>query len=417
MNMKRTISRTFKRITTFVLTFALACGMIAPSLAVSHSTIDNILFDASYYASNNPDVVNALGSSPSALRTHYNNYGKAEGRAPSDLFNPKYYLDKYPDLKAAYGNNYTAAYMHFVIYGINEGRQGSPTFHVEVYKKNYADLRNAFGISSSDNWEYLRHWAQYGRNEGRNAVSCSSSVPSNNSPVTQPQAVVKYVKTSNPANPLRMRSGPSTSYIVVTKLSYGTKVQVLSTTGSWSKVNVNGKIGYVSSQYLSTSNPNANSGTNTSTRLHTPIADGAKFSRKTSDNGWYGYHDINRNVSSKTPVYAMTDGTAYFYQYNTNGRLRSYGNYVKFVSSDGQYEVRYAHLSRFNGMPTRITTDSAYPCSGAANKGYVGSMKVAAGTTLGWVGTTGNSSGIHLHIEVYKNGVRIDPTSLFPNLI
>lgn len=415
--MKKALFRSVKSITTFVLTLALACGMIVPSLAVSQSTIDSILFDASYYAANNPDVVNALGSSTSALQNHYKTYGKAEGRAPSDLFNPTYYLERYPDLKATYGTNYSAAYMHFVIHGINEGRQGSSTFNVEIYKNNYTDLRNAFGVNGSDNWEYFRHWAQYGRNERRNAVSAISTA-STDSSATQTQNVVKYVRTSNTANTLRMRSGPSTSYGIITKLSYGTQVQVLSTNGSWSKVIANGYTGYVSSQYLSATNPKADSisNTNTSNGLHVPIAE-AKFSKKTSDNGWYGYHDINRSVSSNTPVYAITDGTAYFYQYNTDGRLRSYGNYVKFVSNDGQYEVRYAHLSRFNGMSTPITADSAYPCSGAASKGYVGALHVSAGQILGWVGTTGNSSGLHLHIETYKNGVRVDPTSLFPSLI
>lgn len=155
---------------------------------------------------------------------------------------------------------------------------------------------------------------------------------------------------------------------------------------------------------------------NTQSGLHSPVPEGAKFSRRTSDNGVLIYHDINRNITSNTPVYAITDGTAYFYQYNTNGRLRSYGNYVKFVSRDGVYEVRYAHLSRFHNMATPITQDSSYPCSGAASKGYVGQRSVSAGEVLGYIGTTGNSSGLHLHVEIYRNGTRIDPTELFPQL-
>ena len=155
---------------------------------------------------------------------------------------------------------------------------------------------------------------------------------------------------------------------------------------------------------------------NTQSGLHSPVPEGAKFSRRTSDNGVLIYHDINQSVTSNTPVYAITDGTAYFYQYNTNGRLRSYGNYVKFVSADGVYEVRYAHLSRFHNMATPITQDSSYPCSGAASKTLVGQRTVSAGEVLAYIGTTGNSSGLHLHIETYVNGVRVDPTNLFPQL-
>lgn len=154
-----------------------------------------------------------------------------------------------------------------------------------------------------------------------------------------------------------------------------------------------------------------------SSNLVSPVPSGAKFTKKTNDNGWYGYHDINRNVSTSTPVYAITNGTAYFYQCYTNGRLRSYGNYIRFVSSDGKYEVRMAHLSRFNGINAPITADSAYPCSGAATKKLIATRNVSAGNILGYVGTTGNSSGVHLHIEVYKNGKRVDPTTLFTNLI
>lgn len=404
-----------KIFTLFLAILSLTTCLTLPAAAVSSRTIDDILFDSSYYAAANPDVVNALGFSPSALRGHYEKYGKYEGRAPSDLFNPQFYLSVYPDLKAAFGSNYKAAYDHFVVHGIAEGRQGSPQFNVQVYKNNYLDLRNAFGTSSSNNWKYFRHWVQYGRNEGRVATASVSTSSGASSSSAQTQGTVKYVKTSNPANGLYMRSAPSTSAGVITKLSYGTQVTVLSVTGSWSKVTANGKTGYVASRYLSSSNPNGTS-SGSSSGLVSPVS-GGKFSKKTNDSGWYGYHDINRNVSTSTPVCAIANGTAYFYQYNTEGKLRSYGNYVKFVSADGQYEVRYAHLSRFNGMPTPITADTDFPCSGAKSNGYVGSMPVSAGTILGFVGTTGNSSGVHLHIEIYRNGTRVDPTALFPNLV
>ena len=225
-----------------------------------------------------------------------------------------------------------------------------------------------------------------------------------------------YVRTSSLNNKLNMRSSPSTSASVVTKLSFGTPVKVLSSSNGWAKVTANGKTGYVSTQYLTSSNPIGGAPIKSSA-LVSPVPAGAKFNRKTNDNGWYGYHDINRNVSTNTPVYAVTDGVAEFYQYHTNGKLRSYGNVIKFTSSDGVYKITFAHLSRFNGVSTPITADSAYPCSGARTKALVATRNVSAGDILGYIGTTGNSSGVHLHIEVYKNGVRVDPTTVFSGLV
>ncbi|MEM5595795.1 SH3 domain-containing protein [Niallia circulans] len=56
----------------------------------------------------------------------------------------------------------------------------------------------------------------------------------------------------NKGSVLNVRVGPSISTSVVTTLKAGEKVNVLSETNGWSKVEVDGKIGYVSSSYLIT---------------------------------------------------------------------------------------------------------------------------------------------------------------------
>ena len=66
------------------------------------------------------------------------------------------------------------------------------------------------------------------------------------------------------ATTLNVRSGAGTSYSVLGSLSKGTKVEVISTTNGWSKINYNGAIGYVSSQYLSSSSTDSSTSTTSS---------------------------------------------------------------------------------------------------------------------------------------------------------
>ena len=83
-----------------------------------------------------------------------------------------------------------------------------------------------------------------------------------------------------------------------------------------------------------------------------------------------------------TPIYAAFDGTISY-----AGPGGGYGNLLKVTHSGGM-ETRYAHLSRFGSEP---------------------GQRVRAGDVIGYVGTTGRSTGPHLHFELYLNGTAIDP--------
>ena len=72
--------------------------------------------------------------------------------------------------------------------------------------------------------------------------------------------ITQYVTAAT----LNVRSGAGTSYSVLGSLSKGTKVEVISTTNGWSKINYNGSIGYVSSQYLSSSSTDSSTSTTSS---------------------------------------------------------------------------------------------------------------------------------------------------------
>lgn len=90
-----------------------------------------------------------------------------------------------------------------------------------------------------------------------------------------------------------------------------------------------------------------------------------------------------------TPVYATADGTVTEADFNEGG----YGNHVVINHGYG-YETLYGHMVR---IKTR--------------KG----KKVKRGEVIGYVGSTGKSTGPHCHYEVRKNGTPVDPVYFFYN--
>lgn len=96
-----------------------------------------------------------------------------------------------------------------------------------------------------------------------------------------------------------------------------------------------------------------------------------------------GYHTgLDIACPNGSPIRSATDGTV-----TSAGWAGAYGNQVK-VSPGGNVEIWYNHMSKM-----------------AVSKGD----KVSAGSVLGWEGTTGNSTGPHLHFEVRVNGQDVDP--------
>ncbi|MER8433118.1 M23 family metallopeptidase [Mesorhizobium caraganae] len=85
-----------------------------------------------------------------------------------------------------------------------------------------------------------------------------------------------------------------------------------------------------------------------------------------------------------TPIAAAFDGEIIF-----QGDGGGYGNVVKIAHAGGR-ETRYAHMSKF-AIASGVGT------------------KVKAGDIIGYIGTTGLSTGPHLHFELYQGGQAIDP--------
>lgn len=112
----------------------------------------------------------------------------------SAVFNADYYYNAYADLRAAIGYDSEALLQHFVTYGMQEGRRGNAEFDVKAYMDNNADLIQAFG--PSDYTSYYLHYINYGKREGRIAVSANANV----STATQAQTLISsYTTVFNPS--------------------------------------------------------------------------------------------------------------------------------------------------------------------------------------------------------------------------
>ena len=105
-------------------------------------------------------------------------------------------------------------------------------------------------ISKSGDWLKVKYNGTTGYVHG-DYVSKSTSSDSSLS-----QKTTKYV---NAEVGLNVRSGAGTSYSKIGKLAYKEKVTVLSTANGWSKINYNGKTGYVDNSYLQSTVPGSTS--------------------------------------------------------------------------------------------------------------------------------------------------------------
>lgn len=96
---------------------------------------------------------------------------------------------------------------------------------------------------------------------------------------------------------------------------------------------------------------------------------------------------VDLAARSGTPIYAAGDGVIEYYKWQSG-----YGNKVELKHVNG-YETAYGHMSRYvDGLG-------------------VGSH-VRQGQLIGYVGSTGQSTGPHLHFEIKINGNLVDPLSV-----
>lgn len=104
-----------------------------------------------------------------------------------------------------------------------------------------------------------------------------------------------------------------------------------------------------------------------------------------------GYTKMHKGMDfaapTGTPIYAAGDGTIEY-----AGRNGSYGNYVRIRHSTTM-KTAYAHMKKFAA-------------------GIRQGSRVKQGQVIGYVGTTGRSTGAHLHYEILMNGSQVNPANI-----
>lgn len=97
---------------------------------------------------------------------------------------------------------------------------------------------------------------------------------------------------------------------------------------------------------------------------------------------------IDIATSYGTPIHPFASGTVLFADWDNHG----FGNAIIIRGIDG-YDSKYGHLSRLN-----VKTG----------------QRVESDSVIGFIGATGVATGPHLHFEVYKDGLAINPLGVLP---
>ncbi|EAZ95640.1 putative peptidase [Flavobacteria bacterium BAL38] len=99
------------------------------------------------------------------------------------------------------------------------------------------------------------------------------------------------------------------------------------------------------------------------------------------------HYGMDFTARTGTPIYATGDGVVY----KADASLSGYGNHIEINHGYG-YKTLYAHLSKYKCRP---------------------GQRVKRGDIIGYVGSTGRSQAPHLHYEVFKGNVRVNPLNFY----
>ena len=260
-----------------------------------------------------------------------------------------------------------------------------------------------------------------------------------------------------------LRKGAGFGYAVIRKIKKGTKGGILQKNGSWYKIRLkDSKVGWVNKQYIkvsgykepnktaadtkkiivAVSSVNVRSTPSTSGKLLATIRHNEVYQYSQIKDGWYqivtssgatGY--VCGDYVAKFKSYAVKGGDKYIWPTQTATRISTY-----FGKHDGRthygLDIAAPGGSQIIAIADGKVAKKSYTPNGFGNliiieqndgiRAYYAHMqkesflnvgdKVKAGDTIGIVGTTGKSTGNHLHLELRKGDERIDPVNFYPNM-
>ena len=171
---------------------------------------------------------------------------------------------------------------------------------------------------------------------------------------------------------------------------------VYNDTIEWAKLTLSGKpleyAKYTSPKSNHTDYYNREGKSVKKTLMRTPV-DGARLSSRYGKRKHpiLGFTKMHRGVDfaapKGTPIMAAGDGVI-----EAVGRKGNYGKYIR-IRHNSTYKTAYAHLSKYK-------------------RGLKKGKRIKQGSIIGYVGSTGRSTGPHLHYEVIKNGKKTNPLSV-----
>ena len=147
----------------------------------------------------------------------------------------------------------------------------------------------------------------------------SNSSSDNNSSTSTGRGTVKLSSTSSSLN---LRENPSLSSKILGGLSHGSSVDILGKTGSWYKIKYGSKIGYVSSQFITTSNSSNSSGSSVTNQRFGTVYLSNKYSTL----------NVRKNAGTNSSVISSL----------------AYGSKVEILSSSGEwYKINFKNTTGY----------------------------------------------------------------------
>ncbi|MEY9869511.1 beta-N-acetylglucosaminidase/uncharacterized protein YgiM (DUF1202 family) [Peribacillus sp. B2I2] len=204
-------------------------------------------------------------------------------------------------------------------------------------------------------------WAKIKANGKDGYVSTkylSAAKPGSGSTVATPEkTTIKYVNTGS----LNMRKSGTESSSIVARLSKGTKVTVYSESKGWGKVKANGKDGYVSTKYLSTSKPGSGSTVATPEKTTTKYVNTGLLNMRKS------------GTASSSIVSMLSKGTKVTVYSESKGWAK-----IKANGKDGHVSTKYLSTTKPGtettpSIPDKTTTKYVNVSSGTLNMRKIGS--------------------------------------------